>query len=126
MCVSNTPINTSPALNDDDPLSNSASNRDADSLKGGNVRIAHVERTPSAAGGLNPFPPSSVPQKIGSNVGITLLRKAGLLQQASVELGEHLSMHPALRTDHMTVGIIGSHRTSLKKRFAQQSQNPSP
>ena len=30
--------------------------------------------------------------------------KSGLLQQASVELDEHLSMHPALRANRVTGG----------------------
>ena len=33
-----------------------------------------------------------------------IIASAGLLQQASVELGEPISWHPALRADHVTVG----------------------
>ncbi len=33
-------------------------------------------------------------------------RIAGLLRQASVDLGEHLSMHPALRADHVQTGKV--------------------
>jgi hypothetical protein len=58
---------------------------------------------------------------------------AGLLQQASVELGEPISWHPALRADHMTVGkavplaglvrsglpgVIGVEATSCRRSFA--------
>jgi len=33
-----------------------------------------------------------------------IIASAGLLQQASVELGEPISWHPALRADHTTDG----------------------
>ena len=62
-----------------------------------------------------------------------LIAIAGLLQQASVELGEPISWHPALRADHMTVGkavplaglvrsglpgVIGVEATSCRRSFA--------
>jgi hypothetical protein len=52
----------------------------------------------------------------------------GLLQQASVELGEHLSMHPALRTDHVTDGefrplsLTGEVRINGCGRLSKQHQ----
>ena len=32
------------------------------------------------------------------------IMRSGLLRQASVELDEHVSVHPALRADFMTIG----------------------
>jgi hypothetical protein len=60
------------------------------------------------------------------------IASAGLLQQASVELGEPISWHPALRADHVTVGkavplaglvrsglpgVIGVEATSCRRSF---------
>ena len=42
----------------------------------------------------------------GLQNGCSRITFAGLLQQASVDLGEHLSMHPALRASHMQVGMF--------------------
>ncbi len=59
--------------------------------------------------------------------------KAGLLRQASVELDEPISWHPALRADHMMVGktiplaglvrsglpgVTGVEATSCRRPFA--------
>lgn len=70
--------------------------------------------------------------RLGRIQGLLRLRKTGLLPKAPIEPDEHLSMHPALRVDDMTVDktvplawlvakFTGSHRSTgaaFAKAFA--------
>ena len=86
-----------------------------DGITRNKFRITRFERQRLDSRRVCPRRPHSGVNAIGSNQWITrfggfwtyeasLTPRCGLLTGASVEPDEHVSVHPALRADHMTVG----------------------